>query len=51
MELCTNTYIKEQWKENIKNYKYSGKDDSLLYNYVTSPLCNKIVEFVPAFIA
>jgi hypothetical protein len=44
-------YIKEEWKENIKNYKYSSNDYSLLYNYLTSPLCDKIVNYLPRYLA
>lgn len=44
-------YIKDEWKENIKNYKFNSTDSSILYNYVTSPLCNYLVKFIPSYIA
>jgi hypothetical protein len=44
-------YIKEDWKAPIKAYKFKGTDYSLWYNYVTSPLANKLITFVPAYIA
>lgn len=46
-----NPYIKEEWKQNIKNYKFSSTDHSLLYVHITSPLCNWLVKFVPDYIA
>lgn len=47
---CAN-YIRDGWKDNIKNYKYQGKDNSLLYNYFSSPFCNWMVKFIPKSIA
>ncbi len=44
-------YIKEEWKDNIRSYKYSGTDRSLFYNYVASPICNIIVEKLPETLA
>jgi hypothetical protein len=44
-------YIKEEWKPNIKAYKYNSTDNSIIYVNITSPMCNKIVEFIPASIA
>lgn len=44
-------YIKSNWKENIVNYKFMSKDSSILYNYVTSPLCNYLARFIPHYIA
>jgi hypothetical protein len=48
--LCRD-YIKEEWKENIKNYKFNSTDASLLYVHITSPLCNYLVKFIPDYIA
>ncbi len=45
------TYIKEELKHNIKNYKYKSHDASILYNYVTSPMCDKIVNYIPSYVA
>ena len=44
-------YIKEEWKENVKNYKYRGTDRGLYYNYVASPLCNILVQKFPMNLA
>lgn len=46
-----NFYIQEEWKEHIKSYKYKGSDYSILYTYVTSPLCDVIVEYLPRTLA
>jgi hypothetical protein len=43
-------YIRDEWKENIRTYKYQGSDLSILYVHVTSPLCNKLVEYIPPWI-
>lgn len=48
--LCRN-YIKDEWKENLKNYKYNSTDKSLLYVHITSPLCNYLVKFIPDYVA
>jgi len=47
----TMTYIKKEWKENIRNYKYNAKDESIVYNYIASPICDKFVNYLPAYIA
>ncbi len=44
-------YVKNESVENIKNYKYKGIDESIVYNKITSPLCNKIQKFIPDYIA
>ena len=31
-------------KEALENFKYNGKDDSILYEHVMSPMCQWIVE-------
>jgi hypothetical protein len=51
MEICNYQYIKEEWKENIRNYKFKGKDSSLVYNYIASPICNYLVKYVPKWMA
>lgn len=51
MNLYFAPYVKEEYKTNIRNYKYSGNDFSLIYKYIVSPLCNKIVEKIPPTIA
>ena len=37
--------------ENMKNFKYKSTDDSLLYNKCMSPCLNKVVNYIPTFIA
>ena len=37
--------------ENMKNFKYKSTDDSLLYNKCMSPCLNKLVNFIPPYIA
>lgn len=31
-------------KKGLESFQYKGKDDSILYEYVTSPMCQWIVE-------
>jgi hypothetical protein len=44
-------YIPEEWHNNIRNYKYRGADHSIFYTWVTNPLCNTIVEYLPKTLA
>ena len=44
-------YIKDEWIPNIKAYKYKGTDYSIIYRYITSPFCNKLVTLIPSDIA
>jgi hypothetical protein len=44
-------YIPEEWKENIRRYKYKGSDNSIFYRLCTSPLCDYIVQFIPKTVA
>lgn len=44
------TYILDDHKQNVKTYKYKGSDVSILYKYVTSPICDVISMFIPEFI-
>lgn len=44
-------YIPDEWKENIRNYKYRGVDNSIFYQWFTNPVCNKLVEFLPRSLA
>jgi ethanolaminephosphotransferase len=39
--------------ENIKNFKYIGSNDSIVYNYIVSPFLNKILDLglIPEWIA
>ncbi|KAL4460927.1 hypothetical protein ABPG74_016399 [Tetrahymena malaccensis] len=48
----TKFYISTQGEDGVKNFKYKGGSDSILYTYVWSPLCNWIVEnWMPKWIA
>lgn len=44
-------YIPEEWKENIRTYKYRGRDDSIFYTWFTAPVCNIMVEYLPRWLA
>lgn len=44
-------YIKEEWKDPIKNYKYRGSDISIWYTYISNPFCNWWVEYFPKWLA
>ena len=37
--------------ENLKNFKYKSTDESILYNKCMSPCLNKLVNYIPTFIA
>ena len=37
--------------QNLKNFKYKSSDNSLLYNKCMSPCLNKLVKYIPTFIA
>ena len=37
--------------ENLKNHKYSGSDEGIIYKYFYNPVCNKIVECFPMTLA
>lgn len=43
--------IKQEHHEALRNYKYNGRDDSIFYRYIVSPLCDKIVEYFPKWLA
>jgi ethanolaminephosphotransferase len=44
-------YIPDSWHESIINYKYVGCDNSILYRYYMSPMCNYLVEYFPKWVA
>lgn len=44
-------YIKKEWDTTIRNFQYKGEDNSLFYNYVANPLCDKLVNFFPMWVA
>ncbi|EAS06711.3 CDP-alcohol phosphatidyltransferase (macronuclear) [Tetrahymena thermophila SB210] len=44
-------YIPVQNEQNLKLYKYTGCDNSLLYNYILGPIAELILKITPAWIA
>jgi hypothetical protein len=45
-------YIPKNKLSNVRNYKYSGVDNSITYEYIISPLCQWIVEnIIPSWMA
>lgn len=44
-------YIKPEWHDNIKNYKYSTSNLSFFYNNIMSPFCNVLIEKFPTWLA
>ncbi len=42
-------YISKE--QNLLKYKYAGSDRSLLYKYLLSPLADKLVEYIPEYVA
>lgn len=44
-------YIITEWYDSIKNHKYAGADLSIFYTYVMSPICNKLVNYFPIWLA
>ena len=48
--MCINNLSPENL-ENLKNFKYKSSDDSILYNKCMSPCLNKLVMYIPTFIA
>lgn len=43
--------IKKEWVEKLKSSDFTTKDDSIFYNYLISPLCNVILNFIPESVA
>lgn len=43
--------IKKQEKKNVQNHKFHGIDASLYYQYIASPICDRIVKHIPINIA
>ena len=44
-------YISEEEAENIKQYKYAGGDNGLVYTYFYNPVSKKLVNFLPEWLA
>lgn len=52
MQLCKRRYLNDDGLKGVKAYKYSGRDDSLLYNHVLSPMAGWLVDkFMPSWVA
>lgn len=43
--------LKEQELNNLNNFEYKSKNESISYNYIISPALNKVVEYIPNYIA
>ena len=43
-------YIEDQYIQNLKKYKYEGKDNSIYYKYIISPICDKITSYLPKWL-
>ena len=48
--MCINP-LSNKSLENLKNFKYKYTNDSILYNKILSPCLNKLVKYIPTFIA
>lgn len=48
--MCT-PYISDEAAQLLKQYKYSGGDNGILYRYFYNPLALKLVNFLPETIA
>ncbi len=44
-------YIKDEWKQNIKDYRYKGGDISIWYVWISNPFCNWLIQYCPNWIA
>ncbi|KAJ4462930.1 putative CDP-alcohol phosphatidyltransferase [Paratrimastix pyriformis] len=44
-------YITEKGLKTVSKSKYNGIDDSLFYNYIGNPFYNKVVTFIPRWMA
>ena len=45
-------YVPEDQENNLKEYKYSGGEASLIYKHIISPLAQKIVDtIIPIWLA
>lgn len=44
-------YVTPQGAKNLRRYKYSGNDASLVYRYVLSPMAEMCVKVLPQFVA
>ena len=44
-------YLTEDAATKLKQYKYQGGDQGIIYRYLYNPLALKIVEYTPEYIA
>lgn len=44
-------YIKPEWVENIRNYKFKANNSSIMYKYFSSPLAERVLEYIPTHVA
>ena len=44
-------YVSPEAAKNLHKYKYRASDNSLIYNYILSPLAAWLVTFVPPYIS
>lgn len=44
-------YLSEEAAQGLKGYKYAGSDHSLVLKYITNPIYNKIVTYIPLWVA
>lgn len=51
MNIIKYDYVPNDCLPTLNNYKYSGSDNSLIYNHLLSPLANHCLQFVPKTIA
>jgi len=52
LHMYMKSYVTEEGAQRVREYKYKGSDNSLIYNYIISPLAGKFVEHcVPVWLA
>lgn len=52
LEIMASPYYTEKELANIKNYKAGTTiDKSLIYQYLVSPFCAKLVQYLPSWLA
>ena len=52
IEITYTDLVNDTVKKSLLDFKYNGKDDSILYQKVISPLCQKIVDdHLPEYLA
>lgn len=52
IDITYSDLVNDTVKKSLLDFKYNGKDDSILYQKVISPLCQKIVDsYLPEWLA